>query len=395
MANSQRRYKDKNGYQFIPMNVEGQGYNDSFITTPKLVVIISVLLSIVVIIMYTTSENISISGTLIYIAIWFIASSLAIRYIVFEEKFYYRMYKELQGREITTPSIFWNIASIRDLDDGAIITYADAKIGIIIKVERDTIVGKERDFEEIHYDSISDFYRALVIRKYNFIQLNLMETAGNDPRLLKLDKLTTNCSNENIKKLVEMQVGHIKKIAQSSLYESDYFLIWTQDITRIDTIIEDINECMYNLLSGAYTEYRILSQKDIIELEKQLFGIKYFNSTDASLNIYKNDSNSSYIPFTITGIIWEDENYMQELSNSEISKLRDITSCKINNTLNYKNISVKEAIYVEKEKNNIGVDFSGLGKPLYNKNNTTNINKDSLENINLFDDEDDDDLIRL
>ena len=60
------------------------------------------------------------------------------------------MYKQLKESEITTPAIFWDIASIKDTIDGAILTYSDAKIGILLRIERDTITGKPPEFKETH-----------------------------------------------------------------------------------------------------------------------------------------------------------------------------------------------------------------------------------------------------
>lgn len=419
MANTSRRIRDKNNNQFLPMNVEGSGYNDKFMTTPKMVTIILILASLFLVITYLTSNYIRWTGWVILLAAWFVASLYALRYIVFEEKFYYRMYKEMQNKTVTTPATFWNIASVKDTEDGAILTYADAKVGIIVKVNRDTITGKPEGFEEVHYDAVSDFYRSVWNGKYNIVHMNLMEPAGNDPRLSELDKIAVNCENQNIKSLVQMQVGHIKIKASKSLYESDYYLIYTYNIDKVDYIVADVVESMLKLLDGAYIGYSILDKKELIELDKYQFGVRYFNMTDASLNIYKNESGAREVPFTIDGIVWTD-GYEQKLENTEKNKLRRITSDMINETAKQSDISLKKTIYVKKEKNNVGIDFEKLGsipsstpvrpRPM-RKTNGLNINSQQnrkvihnqnnekhqkLESNNIsFDDNEDDDLIDI
>lgn len=381
MANSQRRILDRNGNQFIPMNVEGQNYSDSFWSTTKVVTLALIILGYAGIIAFLSSHQSDLGAWLIFLSGYSLIALYLFRYIIFEEKFYYKMYKELLGNEVTTPAIFWNIASIKNTEDGAILTYADAKVGVLVKLDRDTITGKPLDFEETHYDAISDFYKDLTTLGYSFVQLNIMEMAGKDPRLVELDKVVTKCDNENIRKLVELQVGHIKNIAQNSLYESDYILIYTHDITKIDNIISDVIETMFTILNGAYIGFRILNQRDLIDLEKESFGIKYFNSTDASLNIYKNELGSSNMPFNITGIVWDDGEE-QILDNQRKNRLRNITTSIIREVLAPENANIKGQIYAKNEnKENNGIDFTKLSQvPTNNTRNRLNIPR---PNINI------------
>lgn len=278
------------------------------------------------------------------------------------------MYLDLKEHEITTPAIFWDIASIKDTDEGAIITYSDAKIAILVKVDRDTITGKTPDFKETHYDAISDFYRDVITQKYSFVQMNIMEQAGKDPRLAELSKIVYKSDNPNIQKLMEMEVGHIKNITHSSLYESDYFLFYTTDLTKIDTIIMDITESIFKLLDGAYIGYSILSSKDVVDLLKEEFGVTYFNYTEASLLMYNNNANSMVRPFDITGILWTDGED-QTLNNMERNKLRNITSGVIKETLKTSDMALKKSIYRKEIKNKVGVDFSSLSETTVGTNN--------------------------
>lgn len=375
MANTKRRaeYIDRDGAMFMPMNVEGGVWNEHFITTPKFICIVLIILSAVAIIMMLGSDKASITQYIIWLSIWMFVSIQVLRFIVFEEKFYYKMYLELQEHEISSPALFWDIASIKDTDDGAIITYSDAKIAILVKVERDTITGKQKEFKETHYDAISDFYREVVTDRYSFVQMNIMEQAGKDPRLNELSKVIYKSDNENICKLMELQVGYIKNITHKALYESDYFLFYTQDLSKVDCIISEISECIFKLLDGAYISYQILSSKEIVDLVKEIYGVNYFNSTEASLLMFNKDAAGDITPFNITGMLWKDGEE-QEFNNKELNKLRNITSSVIRETLSVNDMSLKEALYRKNTKNKIGVDFEGLYDDTVEKrvNNTLN-----------------------
>lgn len=375
MANTKRRaeYIDRDGAMFMPMNVEGGVWNEHFITTPKFICIVLIILSAVAIIMMLGSDKASITQYMIWLSIWMFVSIQVLRFIVFEEKFYYKMYLELQEHEISSPALFWDIASIKDTDDGAIITYSDAKIAILVKVERDTITGKQKEFKETHYDAISDFYREVATDRYSFVQMNIMEQAGKDPRLNELSKVIYKSDNENICKLMELQVGYIKNITHKALYESDYFLFYTQDLSKVDCIISEISECIFKLLDGAYISYQILSSKEIVDLVKEIYGVNYFNSTEASLLMFNKDAAGDITPFNVTGMLWKDGEE-QEFNNKELNKLRNITSSVIRETLSVNDMSLKEALYRKNTKNKIGVDFEGLYDATVEKkvNNTPN-----------------------
>lgn len=384
MANTKRRqnYTDRSGNMFMPMSVEGGNWNEHFFTTTKLISMGLILAALVLVIVYLGSIEAKPMGYVIYIGAWFIVSLYVTRFIIFEEKSYYRMYQELREHEISSPALFWDIASIKDTEDGAILTYSDAKIATIVKVERDTITGKPREFKETHYDAISDFYREIMINRYCFIQMNIMEQAGKDPRLNELSKLVYKNDNDNIRKLMELQVGHIKNITRSSLYESDYFLFYTTDVTRIDNIIPDITECMFKLLDGAYISYTFLNAKDVVELVKEVYGVNYFNSTQAALQMFNRRDAVSLNPFNIKGILWDNEE-LQNLVPMEVNKLRHLTTSVLTEKMESKDMKLKERLYKHTEEPTIGVDFSALTSNNTNQNRTVNRNKPNVNKKNL------------
>lgn len=394
MANTKRRkgYTDRNGNMFVPMNVEGGVWNEHFISTPKFVLIVSMIAGLIGIIYYLAAGHFGIIFSILLVVGYLFICLQLTRFVIFEEKFYYHMYKEMQEHEITTPSIFWDIASIKDTEDGAIMTYSDAKIGIIVKIERDTITGKTADFREIHYDAISDFYRELMTNRYSFVQLNVMEQAGKDPRLNELNKLVHKSTNPNINKLMEIEVGHIKNITHRSLYETDYFVFYTHDISKMDSIFGDITECIIKLLDGAYTGYHVLDSKEIVDLVKDQYGVNYFNATEASLLMFNNSAALKVPPFSIYGIIWKD-GMEQKLKDVEKIRLQNLASSVLKEDKKQEGVSFKKTLYRKESENRIGIDFDELStasiqqsKPSYNKYKDTARKMDkngvSLDNEN-------------
>jgi len=383
MANTKRRagYIDTNGNMFMPMSVEGGAWKENFLTTPKMLCIAGIIAVLVFIMASLSAEEASIRKYLVYILIWAVISLYLIRFVVFEEKFYYKMYKEMQKYEISSPAVFWNIASIKDTDDGAIINFSDARIGVMVKVERDTITGKKQNFREDHYDAISDFYKSLVQNRYSFMQIDIMEKAGKDPRLNELAKLVNKSSNPNINKLMELEIGHIKNITNVSLCESDYFLFYTSEISKTDYIIQDIAESMFKIMDGAYVGFQVLSSRGIVDIVKEIYGVNYFNSTEASLTMFGKTDNSvdKIPPMTLIGVVWDD-GYVQELNNKEKAKISNITNSVLYGNLDVDKMALKKAIYRKDNKRKVGISFDMLSKD----ENANEIAKEKEVNKNKY-----------
>lgn len=342
----------------IPTNVEGGNYREHFITTPKLAFMAGMILSLVLILASLSERNPPATAKtyIAYVGLWGIVCWYVIRYVILEERYFFRLYQNFKQYSVTTPALFWNIASSRDTDDGAILSYANGKIAIVVQLDKDTITGKPPGFEEIHYDALSDFYKTLLDKGYSWVQMNIMEKAGNDPRKQELNKLMTNNSNPSIQQLMELQIGHIKKMMNVTLYESEYYLIYKNDMSAIDTIQSEVADCLMVLLNGAYVGYKYLNSKEIANLVKERRGVTYFNVTEASVMLFGLNQSAANKPFSLSGIIWSD-GQEQELNQNELAKIRHLTSEVLRERTTIHDNSVKDLVYRRDTKHNVGIDL--------------------------------------
>lgn len=286
--NSKRLRMNEQGRMFIPMNVEGGGYDENFFSTPKLITVgLLVLVLVILIATLASPENrLSALGKVLAIVFYLFIASFVVRYVIFEERYYFKMYKKMLANQNPTTAVFWRIAAIRDTVRGGILRYSDGKYGAILKLERDSIIGKNSEFRESHFDALSDFYKEVALRKLAFVQLNMMERADNDSRIPALDTLILNEPNANLRKVLQLELGYIKNRSRETLYETDYILVYTTKLERVDSLISDIQACASILLDGAYSGFEILGQREIIDLHKEIFGIGYFNLSEASINTF-------------------------------------------------------------------------------------------------------------
>lgn len=286
--NSKRLRMNEQGRMFIPMNVEGGGYDENFFSTPKLITVgLLVLVLVILIATLASPENrLSALGKVLAVLLYLFIASFVVRYVIFEERYYFKMYKKMLANQNPTTAVFWRIAAIRDTVRGGILRYSDGKYGAILKLERDSIIGKNSEFRESHFDALSDFYKEIALRKLAFVQLNMMERADNDSRIPALDTLILNEPNANLRKVLQLELGYIKNRSRETLYETDYILVYTTKLERVDSLISDIQSCASILLDGAYSGFEILGQREIIDLHKEIFGIGYFNLSEASINTF-------------------------------------------------------------------------------------------------------------
>lgn len=344
MSIDKRIFKDKSGKIFIPMNIDG-GYlsETSFFNSIKLIVMGVMIFVLIIYMIWVTETFNGIVTKIFMLLIMLFVLQLIFRFYILEEKYFYRMYNIMKRLKITESDIFWNIANINDTENGAKIIYADMKIGVIVRVERDTIVGKKEYYKQVHFEALSDFYKSMNYRNLHFVQMNLMEHAGNDPRISNLEELINKTDNPNLASLMEMKIGFIRNIARETLYETDYFLIYTDKISRADYIIDDVMECANILLNGGFSTYEILDSHEIIELHKHLMGIKYFDYNKATLRVYGNTGIKIDNVISIKEIHFTNGE-KRELEETEINRIRELASGVESGSINYSEVSIKDTL---------------------------------------------------
>ena len=368
------RRKDK---MFIPMNVEGGGYDERFFNTTKILTVVGMAVGWVVVVTWLNSlQNATFIFKLGTIAVMLFISSLLVRFVVFEESYFYKMYKKTLTYSDPTSDVFWNISSIKDTANGSILLFSDLKIGVLVKLKRGSIIGKNQDFMEQHYDAVSDFLSEVVGRGYMFVHLNMMERADNDDRLDKLASKVASTSNQNMKKLLELQVGHLRNTTRNSLYESDYYLIYTDRAERFDNITRDVEDCLEYVLNGSYNGYYELDKRETIEVHKELIGVSYFDYNSATVNTFREFQIDDTPAVTIKRI------NLASGSIVDISKSDDALLRKIAKEIDYGNSTdINVMKMLAQSKNNdyrlrSGIDLDKVSQTKID----TNIVKDALRN---------------
>lgn len=358
MSISSRVNKNISGQIMVPMNLEGTSHDQNFMSTAKLITLGAMVLGTILLVVRVHSLKSLVARLLGYAVIIFI-DQLIVRKIVLQEEYYAKVYKKTQQYNVATPDVFWNIPNIQDTYHGAVLMYADGKVGMVLRAERDTITGKKADFTESHYDAISDFYREINRHGLRLVQLNIMEPAGKDPRINSLDSLVTSPSNPNLSKLMEMQIGEIRKMTRETLYETEYFIIYSQEGMAKDKLLAAISDCAIQLLNGAYIHYTLLDRKECLELMKELYGVSYFDYGKAAVSVFRNSGISVSKAFDVKAVRYTDGR-LQEIDKTGNIRLSNLASYVLKGDLQPGEWTVEDAL-AGKVKNRNNVAQQGTG----------------------------------
>lgn len=345
MASSERLRKDNSGKMFIPMNVDGGIQEAGFFNSFKVAVLICMGLGTFGILAYFYDMGLGWILNIIITLIVLIIDFYLTRYCIFEERYYSKMYKKMQKYEVTTADRFWHVANLREVEGGTLLVYDDLKVGVLLKMERDTVIGKPIEYKEMHFDCLSDFYRELNLKNLSFVQISLMEPTGKDPRLNKLDEIVKKAQhNANLAKIIENQVGYTKTITRVTLFETDYIMIYTDQASRADYLIQEITECCDKLSGSSFTECKVLNKSEIIDLMCEMYDIKYFDYSQAVLQMFATESKrDSTVAFRIIGLEMPDGT-LKELNTSEKNRLERVQELLDEGTITMKDWSLEEAL---------------------------------------------------
>lgn len=282
-----RLYKNEKGKIFIPINVEGSSKETTseFWNTYKTFYTACVIALLIGVIFFLREAPIltKIVGVLIYLFV----ISFFVRALIFEEGYYKKVYKRLEQYSDATGGIAWGIVYEDVRENGTVVSFIDGYIGCFVRMVKGSKVGQLDTFEVNHRENIAEFYHQLNLKGYRCKFVDVMDSAGNDKRIDNLARFVKKERNPNIREILELSVGFIRNVAESYFIDTDIFLIYTPDGSKIDEIINDSLELTSLLCGSGYIDRFIMDENDIMNLHKNMLGLRYFNITNAKSDLFE------------------------------------------------------------------------------------------------------------
>ena len=282
-----RLYRNERDKIFIPINVEGSSKEttSSFWNTYKTFYSACVFAMLIGVIFFLREApiHIKLGGIFGYL----FAISFLVRVFIFEEGYYKKVYKRLEQYKEATGGIAWGIVYEDVRENGTVVSFIDGYIGCFVRMVKGSKVGQLDTFETAHRENMAEFYHQLNLKNYRCMYIDTMDTAGSDKRLDELARFIKKERNPNIRELLELSLGYMRNIAESYFIDTDVMLIYTNDGTRVDDIVEDSLELGTLLCGAGYIDRIIMDENDIMNLHKSLLGLRYFNITNAKSDLFE------------------------------------------------------------------------------------------------------------
>lgn len=280
--------------QFIPLTLDNKGrsfYNEftwvgAFTFIALLLVFTGLFASI-----YAENRGYDIRGTIPFLVIseaanfWF--WTWLIRVLVVKERVLKKMYLQERENRITDIGVLWGVYSISDTD----ILHVDGRCSMLVAVKQGYTKGRQPDFDQIHFDRLTNFYRHLILGGFKIKYYNRQVSDANIEPLQDTEQLVSRNRNTGIYQ-IEMQI--IKFLRQLTEDVSDteytYMMISCDNVDMLEDMRMRIAQALEYLNDSLYTDIKLCKERDIYFFIQEIFGLSYINVQQMIKNIFKKES---------------------------------------------------------------------------------------------------------
>lgn len=279
----------------LPVTFDYKGGRSSNTKTNVLVTLISAVLVIFVSIGIFARESSEVYMRLLYFILLLVGYSFFLRYFVFKEKKYRKMFQEEEERPDTITS-YWGIYKIED-QYPYICHYIDGKRGIFVSLLKDVFVGKGDDVVSRHYDAVSDAYNVAHRMKADMVAVDYMDSVGNDTRITGLYIELSHNSNEKLKNMMGYLYRGLLDNVEGEFASYDVYCITTGnkavDLKRV------LSAVVGEFLNGNYVAYRVLSSSRLKQMCATLVNNPSFSVAEACEKVLNVTSFRSFKPLCL------------------------------------------------------------------------------------------------
>ena len=300
----------------IPVTFDYRGGRASEVKNKVVAVIVSLVIAIGGTILLLKNNDMSLILKFIIIpSIWYILLVFN-RYFVFKEIYFSDLYEDmLETDKKLNINTIWSIFEIEQ-NYPYICYFSNGYKGIFVRMERDTITGKDNSAQYQHYEAVGQAYNLAHQLNMNIVNIDYMESIGNDTRLDKLYQDLVDVHNEDMKEMLIDIYDNLREQMQDVYSSTDVYLFLTRD--TYGSFIYNVQQVVGKMLGGNYLSYSILDRIGIGNICSALFNLEEFSVIQACNNIY-DDTVTGIRPISI---IHNGEETILNKTTEEIAELR-------------------------------------------------------------------------
>lgn len=235
--------------------------------------------------------KIPLSLIFIYLYLFFI------RFFVFREgrlsDAYETMIKE--DYKLSTNS-FWGIYDISKKPP-YIVYYANGQKGIFVRFDKDVIVGKEDYMEYRHFEGISDMYNVAHTLGLNMVNVDYMDSVGNDPRMESVHAVASNVSNPDLKAILVSIYSNLDQEMALDYTSFDVYLFTTRE--REEDLWYNVRQVIEYGLKANYKSYSLINPEELRKMAQAIMNLEDFSLIEAEKEVIKSTLNTRIRPIKV------------------------------------------------------------------------------------------------
>lgn len=253
----------------------------------------------------------------VYPFISFFLLSYIVRFLIIRERYFKAKRKELVEHDyMFNHSLFWNIYEISKRYPYTA-SFGNGMKGIFIALDKDVIVGKDKDNDYYHHEAIANAYQQMEKRGIECIHIDYMDTVGKDERMPNLFKQAERTENPDLKKVIVRKYDHIEETMNKSYASYDVYAFYSH--AREDLFWDELQVILGYFREANYIRARALNREEISRLTKSLMNIEEFSVNRANDNLFKEMNQVEYIR-----TIWTEKEGVREVLNKTMEEVAEV-----------------------------------------------------------------------
>jgi hypothetical protein len=258
---------------FIPLTFDIKENGLELKNYKKLWLLLSIIFIVVVQVLFFVKLN--WVGIIVVTPLWLLISTLMIRFVILQERFYRGNYKRMvnEGFNIS-PMQSWGIVSISK-NKPYICTLDNGFHSVYISLHHGSLVGKNTSFETEHREIIRDVIKELITKGISVSVLNLSADLKTDKRYNNFLSRDFKSDNEDLNLLLKGVNSYLGVVMEDTISQYDILTLTT---SYGDTHLrKTVSEVLPMLTESNIVGYSFMNFQDLSVVLEELLGFEDFS----------------------------------------------------------------------------------------------------------------------
>lgn len=229
--------------------------------------------------------------------LFFIVSTLIIRFVIMRENKINKLYKRLEDKDyVLKIAKMWGIYGQSEAHPQIFYT-RNGKLVSFIRMNKDVTVGKQEIDLYNHFEAISDALNIGGKSELKISHIDYMDSVGNDDRIQEWYEEVVETKNPDFKEAYSMIFNHLEESVSSHMSFEDVYAVSSADTEAL--FLYKVTQFAKELKNGNYTSYKILNKEDLQELFCKLYNVHEFSFMEASSMVFNKEALGNIFPIEI------------------------------------------------------------------------------------------------